>query len=96
MMIKNADQLLVAAEVMKIAKELQLAQLQADMGAAPNRQLNEAAWFVENSLPMFAKQAYRNLTAFSAHLDAIVGEDSAAASMMAIDGMLERSATVQK
>lgn len=86
MMIKDPQQLLLAAEVFKLAKELHAARVRGT-------QLSDKPWDVlrpwnENIAEESVEMAYRTLIAIGHKIAAMQAEDDGEASMRQIDAML--------
>ena len=85
-MIKEPEQLIAAAEIYKVACELRADKLANDTRA--HASLNLGEWYQMNTPLTFVEQAYRNLVAVAAQVQAIQGKDDGEASMRMIDSML--------
>lgn len=83
MMIKDPAQLLLAAEVLKLAKEMHTASVHTTHAASPHQEFDSVS-------DQYVEAAYRKLFAISWKITAIQGKDDGEASMRQIDAMLER------
>lgn len=81
MMIKDPAQLLLAAEVLKLAKEMHTASVHTTHAASPHQEFDSVS-------DQYVEAAYRKLVAISWKMTAIQGKDDGEAAMRTIDAIV--------
>jgi hypothetical protein len=83
MMIKDPEQLLLAAEVLKLAKEMHTASLHTAHAASQHQEFDSVS-------DQYVEAAYRKLVAIGWKMTAIQGKDDGEAATRAIDATVPK------